>query len=67
MPDLGIAHLPVGQPYKMLAGLQMRVRPARHKLVPNRYPRAFEGVILRVLPLTPAVEDAQHNRTRTLG
>ncbi len=67
MPDLGISHLPIGQPDKMLAGLQMRVRPARHQAAPNRQPRAFEGVIGFVVALAPAVEDAQHNRTRTLG
>src|SRR5271169_2846147 len=64
MSNLGIAHLPVRKSDIVLAGLQSRVRPARHQPVPNRHPRAFEGVISRVAPLAPAVEDAQHNRTR---
>ena len=62
--DFGIAHLPVGQPDIMLAGFELRMRPAPHQLVPHRRLRPFDGVVVAVIPLAPAVEDAQHQRAR---
>ena len=68
VPDLGIAHLPVGQADIMLACLELRVRPALHQRVPDRCPGAVDRIVggLAVLgrALTPAVEDAQHNGAR---
>ncbi len=64
VPDLGIAHLPVGQADEPLARLQSRVRPARGQRVPYGGLCRGDGIVVAVRALAPAVEDAQHERTR---
>jgi hypothetical protein len=56
--DLGIAHLPVGQADIMLAGVEMRARPARRQAVPYRRLRSGDRVVVGVRPLAPSVKDA---------
>ena len=63
--DLGIAHLAVGQPDIMLARVEMRMRPAPHQPMPYRRLRPFDGIVVAVRALPPAVEDTQHKRART--
>src|SRR5580704_7818149 len=62
--DFGIAHLTVGQADIMLAGVKMGVRPARHQLVPYRGLGALDRVVRAAGALPPAIENAQHDRTR---
>ncbi len=64
VPDLGIAHLAVGQADIVLARVEMRVRPAADQFVPDRRLGAINRVIGAVRALAPAVEDAQHERFR---
>ena len=61
------SHLSVRQPDVMLAGVEMRMRPAPHELVPHRRLRPLDRIVVAVRTLPPAIEDAQHNRTRTGG
>src|SRR5271167_2285673 len=65
MADLGIAHLAIREPDIMLARLQMRVRPAGQQPMPDRRMRHRDRVVASLRPLSPAVEDAQHERTGT--
>jgi len=62
--DLGIAHLPVGQPDIVLAGVEVGMWPASHQPMPHRRLRALDRVVVTVRALAPAIEDAQHNGTR---
>src|SRR5438874_1163150 len=63
--DLGIAHLPVRQADIMLARLEPRMRPAAQELVPDRRLRLVDRVVVAILALAPAVEDAQYQRARS--
>ena len=45
VPDLGIAHLAVGQPDIMLAGVETGMRPAPRQRVPDRRGGAFDSVV----------------------
>src|SRR4051794_3066846 len=67
MPDLGIAHLTVGQPDIMLAGVEPGMRPAPRQRVPDRRASARDRVVRAVLALSPSVENAQHERARAAG
>src|SRR5215471_16514053 len=65
--DLRIAHLAVGQSDIMLAGVEMRMRPAPHQFVPYRRLRPLDRVVVAIVTFAPAVEDAQHERARADG
>ena len=65
--DLGIAHLSVGQADKMLAGLKMRMRPARHQPMPDRGLGGGDRIVGGLRPLSPTIEDAQNDRAGAVG
>ena len=57
VPDLGVAHLPVGQPDAAPAGLELRVGVCGPQLVEHRRLRERDGVARPGLGQPPAVED----------
>jgi hypothetical protein len=62
MPDLGIAHLAVGQADLLAGGAQEAVRAGLPKPVEGRRFGLAHGVVGRVVAPAPAVENDQHHR-----
>src|SRR5215469_2548644 len=60
--DLGVAHLMRRQSDEAFARLHMRVRKAGHEAVPVRRFSLQDSVVVALRALTPAVENAQHDR-----
>ncbi len=66
MADFGIAHLPFGQADIKTAGFQKAGRIVGIKRVPNRGVGQCNRIVLAFLAITPAIQNAQHHRTRAL-
>ena len=64
MADLGVAHLPVGQPDGAAARGQRRVRIALPERVEDRRVRQRDGVAGTVRRESPAIEDDEADRGR---
>ncbi len=64
MSDLGIAHLALRQPDGMGRGVEERMRAARHQPIPDGRAGLAERVVLALLPVAPAVQDAEHDGAR---
>jgi hypothetical protein len=65
--DLRVAHLALGQSHEGLARLQEGVRRGRQELVPGRGLRLADRVVLALLSIAPAIEDAENHGTRAQG
>ncbi len=63
----GIAHLPARQADGKLARCDVGVGEAREKLVPVRGGGQADGVVGTLGALAPAIENTQHDGTRTMG
>ncbi len=63
--DLGVPHLPLGEPHGEAAGLEQRARLALPQAVPHRGPGEFDRVALAGLAIPPAVQhDERHGTAR---
>ena len=60
MADLGVAHLPVGQPDRQTTSGQRRVRVPRPELIEDGRPGERDGVAGATGREPPAVENHQH-------
>ena len=67
VPDFAVAHLPVGQADKRSAGVNQRVGKFAQQTVIVRLARQRDGVRLRFGAVSPAIENDQDERFRTLG
>lgn len=63
VPDLGIAHLSLGQADLFGGGIEQAVRCLGHQAIPDRCVGQADGVVVRRRTVAPAVEDAQDDRT----
>ena len=64
VPDLGVAHLPVGQPHRASGGAQRGVRPALPECIEDRRAREPHGV---ARPLGRAAEAVEHDERDRCG
>ena len=62
--DLGIAHLALGQADEGLRGVDQALRAGRDQPVVVGRARIEDGVVIRIRPVAPAVEDAQDGGTQ---
>ena len=65
MPDLGIAHLPLGQTHEGIARLHMGVRCGPNEAVPIRGLGESDAVVGAVGALAPTIENAQDDGAGT--
>ena len=67
VPDFGIAHLPVRQADMAAGGFDQRVRLRRPQRAPVRQLGLRQRVVLRIVAMTPAIEDQQDHGFRGLA
>ena len=67
MADLGIAHLSLRQADFKGRRLQVRHRLRFDKAVPDRRPAKGNGIVVGLVAVAPAIEDAQDDRAGTIG
>ena len=56
MTDLRVAHLLVWQPDVLPRAADQQVRVVILQSIPGRFVRAVDGIVLRVIAMTPAIE-----------
>ena len=64
VPNLGVPHLPIRQPHKVVARPDQRIRIVTQQSVVDRLPRQRDCIPVRLGAVTPAVKDGQNDRFR---